>query len=152
MMNPLLPDEIEPFLHRQIPMAKAMGVRLAQWDEEALVLEAPLELNHNHLGTGFGGSLAALATLAGYTLLWLELEDAAGHVVIRESRILYHKPVTGTLRAVTPRLPTATRAFLQQTYAEKGRIQWEVEVKIPGGNGQSCVTFTGVYVARPAGT
>ena len=30
-----------------------------------VVLTAPLEINHNHLGTAFGGSLAALATLAG---------------------------------------------------------------------------------------
>src|SRR5690606_33240492 len=58
--------ETEAFLHAKIPLARAMGVRVERCDSEGLVLTAPLEPNHNHLGTAFGGSLAALATLAGY--------------------------------------------------------------------------------------
>jgi len=68
-------QETERFLHEQIPLTRAMGVRVRSWDGEKLWLSAPLEPNHNHLGTAFGGSLSALATLAGYSLLWLLLGD-----------------------------------------------------------------------------
>ena len=85
--------ETEAFLHAKIPLARAMGVRVERCDSEALVLTAPLEPNHNHLGTAFGGSLAALATLAGYAFLWRELRDPDAHIVIRRSELDYRHPV-----------------------------------------------------------
>ncbi len=56
---------IESYLHREIPITAAMGIRVESYNEKELVLTAPLEPNHNHLGTAFGGSLSAIATLAG---------------------------------------------------------------------------------------
>src|SRR5687768_7425366 len=92
--------ETEHFLHEQIPLTQSMGVRVESFDGARLILTAPLEPNHNHLGTAFGGSLSALATLAGYALLWLQLGDRQAHIVIRESTIRYRRPVRGTLRAI----------------------------------------------------
>ena len=66
-----------------------MKVRVASWDEERLVLTAPLAPNHNHLNTAFGGSLSAMATLAGYAMIWLELGQGDGHVVIRDSAMRF---------------------------------------------------------------
>src|SRR5579871_6277344 len=94
--------QIENDLHEKIPLTSAMGVRLESWDEERLVLTAPLEPNHNHLGTAFGGSLSAMATLAGYAMIWLEL-DGKGHVVVRDSAMRFRRPVTGKIRAVCRR-------------------------------------------------
>lgn len=88
--------EVEAFLHTKIPITQAMGVRVEVFDENHLVLTAPLDLNHNHLGTAFGGSLAAVATLAGYAFLWLALEDRDAHVVIAESSLVY--PAAGAWR------------------------------------------------------
>src|SRR5882757_2142143 len=85
--------EIEDYFHTKIPLTRAMGVKVESWDGSALVLTAPLTLNHNHLGTAFGGSLSTLATLAGYGLLWLLLDDPKVHVVIRDSAIRFRKPV-----------------------------------------------------------
>ena len=87
MSNHHLLRETEAFLHDQIPLTQAMGVRLESYDASGLILTAPLAPNHNHLGTAFGGSLATLAILAGYTLLWLELGDRSSHIVIQESQI-----------------------------------------------------------------
>ncbi|MEZ0276903.1 MAG: YiiD C-terminal domain-containing protein, partial [Roseimicrobium sp.] len=87
--------EAESFIHAQIPITRAMGVRVETYDAKGgrLVLTAPLEANHNHLGTAFGGSLSALCTLAGYALLWLELGDRHSHIVVRDSAIQYKHPV-----------------------------------------------------------
>ena len=68
--------ETEEFLCAKIPLTRAMQVRVEGYDKSGLVLTAPLAANHNHLGTAFGGSLAALVMLAGYALLWLESKIA----------------------------------------------------------------------------
>src|SRR5262249_30274076 len=95
--------ELEDFLQQQIPLTRSMQVKVEAYDGRALVLSAPLSANHNHLGTAFGGSLAALMMLAGYGLLWLELENRRAHVVIRESTIKFHRPVGGTIHATCHR-------------------------------------------------
>src|SRR5438552_3568993 len=68
-----LRNQLESFLSDKIPLATAMGVRVVTL--EPLMLEAPVALNSNHLGTAFGGSINAVATLVGYALLWLALHD-----------------------------------------------------------------------------
>ena len=52
-----------------------MGVRVVAHDENGFIVEAPVALNSNHLRTAFGGSINAVATLAAYGLLWLELRE-----------------------------------------------------------------------------
>ena len=85
--------ETEEFFHQQIPITRAMGVRVAAYDGQQFTLVAPIALNFNHLGTAFGGSLSAVATLAGYGLLWLELRDRTCHLVIRQSSLSFRRPV-----------------------------------------------------------
>src|SRR4051812_27285912 len=95
-----LVQQIQELLHGKIPITRAMGVRVVEYDGERLILSAPLELNVNHLGTAFGGSLNALAVLSGYGLLWLVLREADCHIVIRESSISYERPVRGEIIAI----------------------------------------------------
>ncbi|MFI5338120.1 MAG: YiiD C-terminal domain-containing protein, partial [Opitutales bacterium] len=103
---------LEAFLHEQIPLTRAMGLRVAESSPERLVLEAPLEPNRNHLGTAFGGSLHTLPTLACYGALWMVLFEAGidGHVVVKSSHADYRRPVTGILRAICARPPAAAAA------------------------------------------
>src|SRR5215211_8197944 len=98
-----LVEQIQELLHTKIPITRAMGVRVEDYDGERLTLSAPLEANVNHLGTAFGGSLHALAVLSGYGLLWLELRDTECDIVIRDSTISYDRPVRGVLRAACVR-------------------------------------------------
>jgi thioesterase domain-containing protein len=140
------PGEIERFFHSKIPITSAMGVRVTSWDDEGLVLTAPLWANHNHLGTAFGGSLSAVATLAGYGLIWLELGSAEGHVVIRDSAIRFVRPVRGEIRAIC-RKPEigALVAFREQFTAEgKARIRLSVTIE---EDGEVAVEFEGTFVA-----
>jgi putative thioesterase YiiD len=84
--------EAEKYFHEQIPITRAMGVRVMANDQAGFVVEAPVALNSNHLRTGFGGSVNAVATLAAYGFLWLELNDASVHVVVAESSIRFLRP------------------------------------------------------------
>src|SRR5436305_2493288 len=91
--------EAEKFLHEQIPITRAMGLRVVANDESGFTVEAPVALNSNHLRTAFGGSINAVATLAAYGFLWMELNDATAHVVVAESSIRFLRPVRETIRA-----------------------------------------------------
>lgn len=137
--------ETEKFLHEKIPLTRAMELRVASEDERQLTLTAPLAANHNHLGTAFGGSLAALAMLTGYALLWLELGDRDAHIVISESSLKFRRPIRGELRA-TCRRPAGLGAF-RETFAAQGKARLELEIEIQA-EGEVAVAFRGTYVAR----
>ena len=95
----------ELFLHEMIPLAKSMGVTVEVSDEQRLVLAAPKEQNKNSLNTAFGGSLVALATLAGYGVVWEmmrsenEAHKTEWRIVVKDSAAAYRRPVIGDLRA-----------------------------------------------------
>ncbi len=144
-MNDLLRDT-ERFLHEQIPLTQAMGVALESYDGAQLIVTAPLAPNHNHLGTAFGGSLSALATLTGYAMLWLQLGDRNAHIVIRESTIRYKRPVRGTLRAICQRPDEATLTEFRATFAVTGKARIKIQVRIEHAE-QICVEFEGDFVA-----
>src|SRR3954463_7203351 len=95
--------EAEKFLHEQIPITRAMGLRVVANDESGFTVEAPVALNSNHIRTAFGGSINAVATLAAYGFLWVELNEAAAHVVVAESSIRFLRPVRETIRATCAR-------------------------------------------------
>ncbi len=135
----------EQFLHEQIPLTRAMQVSVESFDARQLTLTAPLVANHNHLGTAFGGSLAALAMLTGYAFLWLELGDRSAHIVISESTLQFRRPVRGELRAIC-RQPDDLATF-RETFASKGKARLKLEVVIEA-NGETAVVFTGLYVAK----
>jgi thioesterase domain-containing protein len=139
--------ETERFLHEQIPLTRAMEVRVENFDDLQLILTAPLGPNHNHLGTAFGGSLAALLVLAGYSLLWLELGDREAHVVISESRMKFRRPVRGTIRAVCLRPEPDVLAAFQASFATRGKARINLRVVIEH-EGEIAVEFEGTYVAR----
>ncbi len=138
--------ETEKFLHGKIPITRAMGVRVESFDSEKLVITAPLEPNHNHLGTAFGGSLSAIATLAGYALLWMELGDRDSHVVVKSSSIRYFHPVRGEIRAVCKRMDEATLSRFRAKFAKTGKAGLQLAVTIEEDD-RVCVEFEGVFVA-----
>jgi thioesterase domain-containing protein len=137
---------IERLLHEKIPITRAMGVAVESYDGGQLVITAPLAANHNHLGTAFGGSLSAIATLAGYALIWLELDDIDAHVVIRSSTIKYLRPVRESIRAICRRPDgTVLRAF-KEDFAASGKARIQLPVTIEEDR-QAAVEFEGTYFA-----
>ena len=139
-------QRIQELLHSKIPITRAMGVRVAEYDGRRLVLSAPLDANINHLGTAFGGSLNALAVLSGYGLLWLELRDDECHIVIRESSISYERPVRGEIRAACALPEAGALAEFKQTFHQKSRARIALAATIEDG-GVTAVRFRGTFVA-----
>ena len=116
----------------EFPLARHLGVVIESADDSGLVLYAPLALNANHQGTGFGGSLFSLAVLAGWAWVtrYLAGSDIAADAVIQESTIRYFIPVQGVLRATLLAPPPASTDKLLRMLrrAGRGRIGLTVDI------------------------
>jgi len=139
--------EAEKFLHEQIPITRAMGLRVVAKDGDGFTVEAPVALNSNHLRTAFGGSINAVATLAAYGFLWMELNDAAAHVVVAESSIRFLRPVRETIRATCLRPNEETIARFRTDFAEKRKARITLRVNVTEA-GEVAAAFEGGFVAR----
>lgn len=153
-MSHLVPDSVTidgltAFLHEQIPLTHAMGLRAVEASAQRLVLEAPLAPNKNHLGTAFGGALHTLPLLACYSALWMVLREAGidGHVVVKHSEANYRAPVTGPLRAVCVRPSAAAGTVFLNDLRRHKKARMELSAVVEGANGKPAVEFGGSFVA-----
>lgn len=124
-----------------------MGVGVVSNDKNGFAIEAPVALNSNHLRTAFGGSINAVATLAAYGLLWLELDDPAVHVVVAESSIRFLRPVREMIRAVCQRPEPGEWKAFQTKFESAGKARIKLRVEVIEG-GQTVAEFEGTFVAR----
>ena len=146
MADERLLRETEEFFYNKIPITRAMGVRVTKYDGGQLRLAAPIALNHNHLGTAFGGSLSALAILAAYGLIWLEIGDKTAHVVIRKSELSFRRPVRREIVAICRRPSEDELWMFKNAFAQhhKARISLDVTIE---EEGIVAVEFRGIFVA-----
>lgn len=138
--------DAEEFFHQKIPLTRAMGVRLVADSGDSFAIEAPVALNYNHLHTAFGGSINAVATLAAYGWLWLELGDPEVELVVAQSSIRFLAPVRETIRAICkPPAPEFLAAF-HLKLRKKGRAKIPLHVLVEEG-GIIAANFDGMFVA-----
>jgi thioesterase domain-containing protein len=127
------PDRIEAFLHEHLPLARAMEARVAQADASGARLTAPLSRNHNHHGTAFGGSLSALAMLAGWAFLHAALDRAGrdeAEVVIQEVRFAFTAPARGDLEARVSAPDAATWDAFARALDRRGRARLDLACEL----------------------
>jgi thioesterase domain-containing protein len=94
---------LEAYLHERIPLSRAMGVSALGVTPGQVILQAPLEPNINHRETVFGGSAAAVATLAAWSLLRVRLVVAGrdARIVIRRSTMDFERPIAAAFTATS---------------------------------------------------
>jgi thioesterase domain-containing protein len=125
-----------------------MGVRVVAATDHEFTVEAPVSVNHNHLQTAFGGSINAVATLAGYGFLWLQLRGIASpHVVISGSSIKFLRPVRETIRATCSAPDAKELAGFRSALQQKGKARINLRVAVHE-KGAVAAEFTGTFVAQ----
>lgn len=141
-------DALAHYLAEHIPISAAMDIHVEVASPARILLSAPLGPNVNHRGTAFGGSIASLAVLAGWSWLWVVLRERAvlPELVIQNSHTDYLRPIEGEFAAeLRPPTDEAFALFLRGLEEHgKGRIELRVEVL---GAGEIAARFTGTYVA-----
>ncbi len=140
-------EAAEKYLHEQIPLTQTMQLRVLP-NEETFTVTAPVEANRNHLQTAFGGSINAVATLAGYGFLWVALRGKSdSHVVVVESSIRFLRPVRELIRARCLSPAAEAWAEFEASLAAKGCGRLELEVRVEE-DGLTSAEFSGLFLAR----
>jgi thioesterase domain-containing protein len=142
------PNEFLRWLKTQIPLLTHMGLGDLAFNGKTLTLPAQLEPNINDKGTGFGGSIASLATISGWclTTLLLKNRELDCDVMIKDSNMQYLLPITGDFFAeVTLPDEDEVNAFLARL-DEKGRARLALQVAVKQ-NEKTALTMQGLYVA-----
>ncbi|RMH93173.1 DUF4442 domain-containing protein [Lysobacter pythonis] len=137
----------------QIPMVRAMRVSIDRIDAGSLWLSAPLSVNLNDKGCAFGGSLVALATLAGWALVTARLREA-GHeaeVFVADSEVKYRAPLWDDLRAEASAAEGADWDDFLAVFAQKGRARIAIEARVPRADGEVATAMRARYVAIAKG-
>jgi thioesterase domain-containing protein len=101
MNAPATTIELERYLHDHIPLSRAMQVSVLDVQPDCVILSAPLPPNINHRDSVFGGSAAAVAVLAAWSLVHTRLLAAAlpSRLVIQRNTMQFAMPITGTFTA-----------------------------------------------------
>lgn len=145
-------QELEKFLNHEIPTTTALGVKVISASGKEVILEAPLNPNHNHMGTAFGGSLSTLMILASYTWLYYSLEgEGKVHVILKENQANYLRPVKENIRSVC-RAPSeeSFQEFLK-IFRRKGLARIKLTSFIEIGEGEAA-RMEGEFVAQRVNT
>lgn len=139
-------SQLEDFLRDQIPLAGAMQIRVADLADDAICITAPLDPNRNDKGTGFGGSLASIATLAGWGLMHSALtrRGTPCDIVIHKSTFSYDVPVDGEIVA---RCQLGDWDRFCATLDRRSRARLSLTSTI-GSVDNAAVTMEGRYVAK----
>jgi thioesterase domain-containing protein len=140
--------ELRDYLHAHIPLTRALAIDVLAIDDDHASLSAPLAPSVNHRQTAFGGSVSALAILAGWAWLHARLATLApaARLVIQRQEMDYLLPVDDAFVAscLAP-TPAAWERFARLLAARgRGRIELAAEVSC---RGRLTATFRGTYVA-----
>lgn len=142
------PVELEQYLHRHIPLSKAMQVSVVEASDDSVAIAAPLAPNINHRETVFGGSASAVAILAAWALLHLRLQRAGitTRLVIQRNEMNYDLPVTDAFVARSSLAAPREWQRFTALLARRGKARISVSA-ILEQEGRAVARFTGDFVA-----
>lgn len=139
--------KLQTFMRDHIPITQTMGLEVRRADPTRVTIAAPLAPNVNDKGSAFGGSMASVATLAGWGLVWLKLNDEDGYdIMIRDTQLRYRRPVYAELVATANVLASQWQSF-ESALQARGRARIEISITIDGDEG-AAMDMHGTYVAR----
>lgn len=137
-------------VRRQIPITRHLDFSLFADAADNLVATAPLAPNANHRRTAFGGSLSMLATVAGWAMTTLLLQEEGyetAEVVIQRSRMDFEAPVCGRLTLRCRRPSEESCASFFETLRRWGRARLSLRCTAKEGAEETAFSFKGAYVA-----
>jgi thioesterase domain-containing protein len=141
--------ELQALWRTKIPIAAAMGIEVADFSGDELVVQTALQPNVNLHGTAFAGSLYSVCALTGWGMTWLQLRahDLDGSIVLADGRIEYRKAIAERIVCrcrydAAPQAPNLGR--LRNGRAGSFRLTCTIDTE-----GSRAVRFEGRYAVRP---
>jgi thioesterase domain-containing protein len=130
------PASLERLIRATIPLARAMEIKVADYDGNRLALAAPLAPNVNDKGCAFGGSIASLLTLAGWGLICLKLAEQGidADVFVQDTSLVFASPVWDELVAEAYAPDNPWDAFIE-SLRTRGRARITIEAEVAQADG-----------------
>ena len=146
---PDLAAQFEQQLLADIPLARAMQLRVAAWDDFGLALAAPLAPNINDKGCAFGGSLASLMTLAGWGVIVLKLRALGREcdIFVQDSTVRYLAPVWSDIVTQAQLAEGESWDVFLATLAQRGRARLRIVCRVALDDGRDAATLEARFVA-----
>jgi thioesterase domain-containing protein len=142
-------EAFEQQLLADIPLARAMQLRVHAYDGDRLALAAPLAPNINDKGCAFGGSLLSLLTLAGWGLIVLKLRELAMQcdVYVQDSDVRYLAPVWSDFVAQARLADGESWDAFARALQARGRARMRVACQVALADGAPACTLHARFVA-----
>ena len=124
-------QDLEQKIRAAIPLSDAMQFSIDRLELDRIQVSAPLEPNVNIHGTGFAGSIYAVAVLSGWALCRhiMETLEMDGDLVVAKAEIAYRAPVTSAMECSCYVDTEARENFVEGfTQLGKGKLELKVEV------------------------
>lgn len=145
----MTPSELERHLLATIPLARAMSLHIVDYADGELRMRAPLAPNVNDKGCAFGGSLASLMTLAGWSAAYLRLGAAAtdSEIYVQDSELRYLAPIWDDIEVVARLQADDGGAAFVAGYVDRGRSRVTIEAECRAADGILATALTARFVA-----
>ncbi len=148
-----LRERVERQMLADIPLARAMQLRIGAWDGDSLRMNAPLLPNVNDKGCAFGGSLVSVMTLACWALIRLAAEhaDEDCDIYVQDSSVRYLAPVWSDFSADTRLAPDQSWQDFFTTLNARGKARLSALCEIRLADGVIASTLQARFVALRRG-
>lgn len=141
-------SEVEQAMFGEIPLARAMQLRVRCYDNDTLVLAAPLAPNINDKGCAFGGSLVSALTLSGWGLIFLRLRALGSDydIYVQDSQVRYLLPVWGDFDASSQLAEGESWDDFFAMLKTRGRARLCTDCAVMLGDGKPACTLQARFV------
>jgi thioesterase domain-containing protein len=140
--------DIQNLVLQKIPLLKEMGASYRGLSPTRCDVFFPLQGNHNHKNTAFGGAIFVACTACCYSLVFL-LQSRAGlkdyDWVLADARIRYRRPVTDGFHASVALREQAWEDFVSLILAGQ-RTSLSLQAEIWVEPGKILCAFEGQFV------
>ena len=139
--------DLQAIWYQQIPLSKAMDMRIVDFTDNTLTCSASLAPNVNVHGTAFAGSLYAVQALTGWGMMHLQLRlhDLDASIVIANGQIDYAKPVA---EEIVVSCSFAGQEAAMDNLQKSGKGRFQLTSKVQLSDGSSAGSFSGLYAVR----
>lgn len=141
---------LEEAIHKDIPIAKSMGVKVRAASSAHVTIAAPLAPNTNHKSTAFGGSVFSVAVLSCWALVSKALEEwgfQVDYVVVQDGHMEYTFPVGSDFEAESSWASEREANRFKSMLEKKGLARATLR-SVVRSQGRECATLEARFAAR----
>lgn len=125
-------EQLENLVRKEIPITKALDIRIHDLTDSSIKVIAPFEANKNIHNTAFAGSIYTVATIAGWSLVnsIANTLGLKGSVVLAKADIQYKKPINGDIVAQCSIDDPASVDSFAQSFKRKNRARLNLSIEV----------------------